>query len=57
MEVRMKIINVLLVDDQSIMLDGLKAILETDEQIRVVGLARDGEEAVKMAADLIPDVI
>lgn len=53
----MKSIKVLLVDDQFIMLDGLKAILETDEQLCVVGFAKDGEEAIRMANDCAPDVV
>lgn len=53
----MDTIKVLLVDDQAILLDGIKAILETDNQIKVIGVAMNGEEALKCIAREIPDVV
>ena len=50
-------IRVLLVDDHSIMRDGLRAMLEQSQDFEVVGQARDGVEAVRAAAELSPDVI
>ena len=50
-------IRVLLVDDHSVMRDGLRLMLELSGEFHVVGQARDGEEAVRAAADLSPDVI
>ena len=50
-------IRVLLVDDHSVMRDGLRLMLELSGEFQVVGQARDGEEAVRAAADLSPDVI
>lgn len=53
----MKIIKVLLVDDQIILLDGIKAILETDTQINVVATAATGEDAIKAIEKCAPDVV
>lgn len=53
----MKMIKVILVDDQVILLDGLKAILETDEQIKVIATAGSGEEALKLITGQTPDVV
>ena len=50
-------IRVLLADDHSIVREGLQAMLERSEEFEVVGQARDGEEAVKAASELAPDVI
>jgi two-component system nitrate/nitrite response regulator NarL len=35
----------------------LQAILGTDKRFKVVGMARDGKEAVSLAASLAPDVV
>jgi two-component system chemotaxis response regulator CheB len=50
-------IRVLIVDDQSFMRIALRQILEADGDIRVVGEARNGLEAVAMARELKPDAI
>ncbi len=50
-------IRVLLVDDHSIMREGLQSMLAGSEELEVVGQARDGEEAVRAAAELLPDVV
>lgn len=50
-------IRVLVVDDSALMRRYLTEILEGDPAIRVVGTARDGEEAVLAALSLRPDVI
>ena len=47
----------LLADDHSIMLEGLQVMLEQAGEFEVVGLARDGVEAVRAASELSPDVI
>jgi NarL family two-component system response regulator LiaR len=51
------IIKVLIVDDHQVVRQGLRTFLELHEDIRVVGEAGNGEEAVAMAARLAPDVI
>ena len=53
----MKAIRVLLADDHAIFRDGLRAILDRQKDIVVVGEAGDGVEAVKKAAELAPDIV
>lgn len=50
-------IRVLLVDDQSLIREGLTIILDAQPDIRVVGQAADGREAIDLAGQLRPDVI
>ena len=50
-------ISVLLVDDHSLVRRGFRRMLEDEEDIRVVGEASDGEEALKIAGSLKPQVI
>src|SRR5579862_9572776 len=51
------VIRVLLADDHDILRDGLRALLEIAGDMRVVGEARNGREAVSEALRLCPDVI
>ncbi|MGN6033764.1 response regulator [Brevibacterium casei] len=50
-------IRVLLVDDQSMVRTGFRTILESEDDIVVVGEAENGQEAVDRALELSPDVI
>ena len=50
-------IRVMIVDDHSIVRVGLKQALEQSGEFEVVGEAADGEEAVRVAADVSPDVV
>jgi DNA-binding NarL/FixJ family response regulator len=50
-------ISVLLVDDQPVVRDGLKVILEAHDDIRVVAEAGNGGEAVELCARCGPDVV
>lgn len=50
-------IRVLLVDDESLLRQGLRSALEGYPNIQVVGEAHDGEEAISSAAKLQPAVI
>ena len=56
-ELETRPIRVLLVDDHSVMREGLRLMLELSGEFEVVGQARDGEEAVRAALELSPDVI
>ena len=50
-------IRVMIVDDHSIVRVGLKQVLEQSGEFEVVGEAADGEEAVRVAADVSADVV
>jgi DNA-binding NarL/FixJ family response regulator len=50
-------IRVLIVDDQDMVRTGIRMILESDDDIEVVGEARDGAEAVARTRRLEPDVV
>ncbi|QMW66341.1 response regulator transcription factor [Mumia sp. ZJ1417] len=50
-------IRVLLVDDEPLVRRGLRAILESDPEIEVVGEAGDGAAALASARSLSPDVV
>jgi DNA-binding NarL/FixJ family response regulator len=56
LEMTAKTIRILLADDHSIVLDGLKRILEEHSDLEVVAEARNGEQAVRMTLDKKPDV-
>jgi two-component system, chemotaxis family, protein-glutamate methylesterase/glutaminase len=49
--------RVLVVDDSAFMRGAIARLLAADARFEVVGQARDGDEAVKLAAELAPDVI
>ena len=50
-------ITVLLADDHSLVRKGFRRMLEDEEGIRVVGEAPDGAEAIRLAAELKPQVV
>jgi len=50
-------VRVLICDDQTVVREGLAAILSTDPEIEVVGLAGNGQEALALAAEREPDVV
>lgn len=49
--------TVLLADDHTIMREGLRALLESDERLEVVGAVDNGREAVRAALALKPDLV
>jgi DNA-binding NarL/FixJ family response regulator len=51
------VITVLLVDDHPVVRRGLRALLEVQDGIVVVGEAGDGQAAVSLAASLRPDIV
>jgi len=50
-------IRILVVDDHSVVRQGLKMFLGLDPELEIVGEAENGAEAVKMAGELKPDVV
>ena len=52
----MKKIRTLIADDHAVLRDGMRHVLEREQDIEVIGDAGDGEEAVRLATCLNPDV-
>jgi DNA-binding NarL/FixJ family response regulator len=50
-------IRVLVVDDHAILRDGIRSILESQEDIIVVGEASNGDEALEYVSNLMPDIV
>ncbi|HSD83036.1 MAG TPA: response regulator transcription factor, partial [Anaerolineae bacterium] len=50
-------IRILIADDHDVVRDGLKLILETEEDFQVIGEAADGAKAVQLTEELQPDVV
>ncbi len=53
----MKSINVIIVEDQLLILNSLKIILNATEDIEVVGSALNGQEALQQIEQLLPDIV
>ncbi len=49
--------RVLIADDHAIVRQGLKALIEKEPDMEVVGEAENGEQAIEIARDLAPDII
>ncbi|MBN3909568.1 MAG: response regulator transcription factor [Nostoc sp. NMS1] len=50
-------IKVLLVDDQGLIRQGLRALLELEPDLEIVGEAENGEQAINLVAEFQPDVV
>lgn len=50
-------LRVLIVDDHAILRDGIRSLLERQEDIQVVGEAGDGRQALELAAAVKPDIV
>ncbi|MDH4027601.1 MAG: chemotaxis response regulator protein-glutamate methylesterase [Nitrospirota bacterium] len=57
MEKQEKKINVLIVDDSAFMRNAISSMISSDPEINVIGIARDGIEAVEKVAALKPDIV
>jgi len=52
-----EIIGIIVADDHKIVRHGIKVLLETEAEFRIIGEAGDGLEAVKKTENLQPDVL
>ena len=50
-------IRVLIADDHPVVRHGMQMLLETQDNIEVIGLADNGQKAVEMSETLVPDVV
>lgn len=50
-------INIVITDDHSMIREGLKQLLELDENFRVIGQAGDGKECLRLLKKELPDVL
>ncbi|HLV37653.1 MAG TPA: response regulator transcription factor [Spirillospora sp.] len=50
-------IRILIVDDHAVVRQGLRMFLDLDSDLEVIGEAENGQEAVRLAHELLPDVI
>jgi two-component system response regulator NreC len=53
----MRKLRVLLADDHTVMRSGLRALLERQNNLEIVGEAENGRDAVSLSATLLPDVV
>jgi two-component system, NarL family, response regulator NreC len=51
------VIRVLIADDHTLVREGIRLLLETAPDVRVVGEASDGAEAIRLARDLKPNLV
>src|SRR5215467_8288846 len=57
LRVETKVIRILLADDHTVMRNGLRLLLERQPNLKVVGEASDGRQAVDLAAQHAPEVV
>jgi len=50
-------IRILIVDDHQLFREGIRRILEMEEEFEVVGIASDGEEACTLVQEFLPDIV
>jgi len=49
--------TIVLVDDHSLVRDGIKALLETEQDLKVIGEGSDGSEAITLVEEKKPDIL
>ncbi len=52
-----KVVRILIAEDHTIFRDGLRNLLAREPEFRVIGEARDGDETLKLVAQLEPDIL
>src|SRR5215510_8300325 len=57
MNFRKQSVRLVIADDHPIFRDGLRRLLEAEAEMKVIGEASDGAEAVKLARQLKPDIL
>jgi DNA-binding NarL/FixJ family response regulator len=50
-------ISILIADDHQVVAEGLRSLLEAQEDMRVVALVEDGREALRAAVDMAPEIV
>lgn len=53
----MREIRVLVVDDHAILRDGIRSLLERQDDMKVIGEAANGQEALAQIGELLPDIV
>ncbi|WP_310603618.1 response regulator transcription factor [Anaerosporobacter sp.] len=53
----MKPVNIIIIDDHSLVREGIKQLLELDGEIKVIGEASNGEEGIELIKSVTPDVV
>jgi DNA-binding NarL/FixJ family response regulator len=56
LDVEQRMVRILIADDHPLFAEALRVTLATDPRLKVIGVARDGHEAVELAQTLKPDV-
>jgi DNA-binding NarL/FixJ family response regulator len=52
-----KVIRVMVVEDHPLLIEGLRRVLESEDDLVIVAEATTGDDAIRLAIDLVPDVI
>jgi chemotaxis response regulator CheB len=50
-------VRVLIADDDGVFLESLRAVIEAQPELQIVGTARDGLEAIELTAAVEPDAV
>ncbi|MEM7590590.1 MAG: response regulator transcription factor [Cyanobacteria bacterium P01_A01_bin.83] len=50
-------IRILIIDKQNLVLEGLKVLLESEEQFKVIGTAQDDQQGIELVEQLKPDIV